>query len=99
MSLSQSEVTTAAYTYLGDVPKSIDVWHGGGLIRTHDYFPCLFVNLHAQLVQTQNFGFRGSASKEKEKKGKKSIKEGSTGVKKKNTLTSLMLQEILAWNH
>lgn len=48
-------------TYLSDVPKSINVWHRGGFIRTHNDFPCLLVDLHTELVKAQNFGFRGSA--------------------------------------
>lgn len=50
-----------APTHLADVAESVDVWHGGGLVGAHHYFPRLLVELHAELVQAQGFGFRGSA--------------------------------------
>lgn len=47
--------------YLADVTESVDVWHRGGFVGAHNYFPRLVVELHSKLVQTQGFGFRGSA--------------------------------------
>lgn len=49
------------WPYLADVAKSVDVWHRGGFVGAHHYFPRLLVELHAELVQAQGFGFRGSA--------------------------------------
>lgn len=48
-------------SHLADVAESVDVWHGGGLVGAHHYFPRLLVELHAELVQAQDFAFRGSA--------------------------------------
>lgn len=50
-----------AAPYLADVAESVDVWHRGGFVGAHHYFPRLLVELHAELVQAQGFGFRGSA--------------------------------------
>lgn len=49
------------WPYLADVAESVDVWHRGGFVGAHHYFPRLLVELHAELVQAQGFGFRGSA--------------------------------------
>lgn len=48
-------------SHLADVAESVDVWHRGGLVSAHHYFPRLMVEPHAELVQAQGFGFRGSA--------------------------------------
>lgn len=52
---------SAHNAYLSDVAESIDVWHRGGIVGGHNYFPRLLVELHTELFQAQGFGFRGSA--------------------------------------
>ncbi len=59
--VSAVSVVSADNAYLTNVTKSIDVWHRGGFVSAHNYFPRLFVELHTKLVQAQGFGFRGSA--------------------------------------
>lgn len=59
--VSAVSVVCVDNTYLTDVTESIEVWHRGGFVSAHNYFPCLLFELHTQLVQAQGFGFRGSA--------------------------------------
>lgn len=57
----QIGVASVHNAYLANVAESVDVWHRGGFVSAHNYFPRLLVEFHTKLVQAQGSGFRGSA--------------------------------------
>lgn len=54
-------MTDMINTYLADIAESVDVRHRCGFVSSHKYFPWLFVELDANFLQAESFGFRGSA--------------------------------------
>lgn len=58
---SANSVASVHTAYLANVAESKDVWHRGGFVGSQDYFARLLVELHTELVQAEDSGFRGSA--------------------------------------